>query len=235
MPLHTYIINLRRRPDRRRYMQSILQPGMDCEFTTSWQGPLDGKDLTPDSLQGYGLFPWKIAADNRWWCRSLRKGEIGCSISHWLCWKNAQSTNRNVVLILEDDVYLVGDCMARLEAGVQRLYEYDPRWDLLYLGRVPLGPDKAACEGIVKPGYSYCTFAYLLTRSGIDALLQTSFDQAIIPVDEFLSAMYVDHPRGDVKARYPKRISAYAFAPPIAYQLPKRVAGSDTENSDSMV
>jgi collagen beta-1,O-galactosyltransferase len=100
------------------------------------------------------------------------------------------------------------------------------------LGRVRLELDKPAIKGIVKPGYSHCTFAYILTRPAIEKLLSTSFEKDIIPVDEFLPAMYIDHPREDVRKRYPKILRAYAFEPPIAFQLSKAVAGSDTEDSD---
>lgn len=41
--------------------------------------------------------------------------------------------------------------------------------------------------------------------------------------------MYVPHPRADVRRRYPPRLSAYAFEPPLAGQLPDQIAGSDTE------
>jgi collagen beta-1,O-galactosyltransferase len=51
-------------------------------------------------------------------------------------------------------------------------------------------------------------------------------------VDEFLPALYMDHPREDVRRRYTKRLRAYAFEPPLVSQLPKDEAGSDTEASD---
>lgn len=47
----------------------------------------------------------------------------------------------------------------------------------------------------------------------------------------FLPAMYLDHPRADLRARYPRRLRALAFDPPLVTQLPKESAGSDTEAS----
>lgn len=213
-------------------MKTILPKGLTVEFTTNWRMSLDSKDITPKALRDFSLFPWKIDSKNPWWNRPLKKGEISCSINHWLCWNHAIETAENMFLILEDDVYFVDEFMAQLEQGLKRLNSYDPKWELLYLGRVPLENDAYVIGGIVRPGYSHCTFAYMLTRSGVKKVLDAEFEKALIPVDEFLPAMYIDHPREDVRRRFPKRLSTYAFEPAIVFQLPKNIAGSDTEESD---
>jgi glycosyl transferase, family 25 len=86
-------------------------------------------------------------------------------------------------------------------------------------------------EGIVHPGYSYCTFGYLLSASGLRRVLNCGFERALIPVDELLPALYMDHPREDIRLLYPKRLRAYAVEPALITQLPKDEAGSDTEAS----
>jgi collagen beta-1,O-galactosyltransferase len=65
----------------------------------------------------------------------------------------------------------------------------------------------------------------------VSKLLDVGFERDIIPVDELLPALYMPHPRTDVRRRYPPRLSAYAFEPPLVTQLPKDLAGSDTEAS----
>jgi len=232
--MKTYVVNLRRRPDRRRRMQDVLPRELNAEFTTDWKGSLDSKDITRETLGrlGFDLFPWQISSDNMWWSRPLKKGEIGCTISHWLCWHRAIEEKDDLFMILEDDVSFVTDFVNRLKIGLNQLKDHNPCWDLLYLGRFHLFPDEPACEGIVRPGYSHCTFAYIITRSCATKLLSAELEKAIIPVDEFLPAMYINHPREDVRKRYPPRLSAYAFEPEIVFQLPKSVAGSDTEDSD---
>ena len=47
--------------------------------------------------------------------------------------------------------------------------------------------------------------------------------------------MYMDHPREDVRRRYPPQLNAYTFDPPLVEQLPKDEAGSDTEASEFVV
>jgi collagen beta-1,O-galactosyltransferase len=231
--LKAFVVNLKRRPDRRARMQSIMPPGLDVEYTTDWSGPLDGETID-EALAGYGLFsPWQIESDNQFWRRRLKKGEIGCAVSHWLCWKRSLVLDGQSFLYLEDDVVFVDGFMEKLRSGIARLSEFDGDWDLLYLGRHPQAPDaETEIDGIVRPGYSHCSFAYVLSRGGVAKLLATGYDRAIIPVDEFLPALYLDHPRLDVRERYPKVLSAYAFEPALVTDLPRDIWGTDTEESD---
>jgi glycosyl transferase, family 25 len=230
--LSTYVVNLKRRGDRRARMERVLPPEWDAQFTSDWDGPMDARDIDLNHLDGFGLYPWEIPSDNPWWSRPLKLGEIGCAISHWKCWQQAAADGADPALILEDDAVLAPRCAERLRSRLARLEAIDPHWDLLYLGRWALdGDDQPVTEGIVRPGYSYCTYGYLLSPSGLRALLGCGFERALIPVDELIPALYLDHPREDIRSLYPSRLRAYALEPPLVTQLPKEVAGSDTEAS----
>lgn len=124
---------------------------------------------------------------------------------------------------------LAADFLHRLSEG---LTAASGRFDLLYLGRLPQEPDQGNDNGFAVPGYSHCTYGYLLTLRAARFLLAADLGQALIPVDEFLPAMYIDHPRVDVRRRFPSRLFALAFDPSLVHQLPKHVAGSDTEDTD---
>ncbi len=63
-------------------------------------------------------------------------------------------------------------------------------------------------------------------------LLAAGLGGALIPVDEFLPAMYIDHPRADVRTRFPPRLCVLSFDPPLVHQLPKLTAESDTEDTE---
>jgi glycosyl transferase, family 25 len=212
-------------------MKSILPGELNPIFTSDWAGPFDGADLDRAKIgaSGYRVFPWPIDSPNPWWSRPLKLGEIGCTLSHLACWRHAASAGDEYILVLEDDVTFSPDFLADLFAGLRRLD--GNRFDLLYLGRFPLGTDRTAGPGLVLPGYSHCTFAYLLHRNALRPLLGARLDLAIVPVDEFLPALYMDHPRADLRVRFPRRLTAFAFDPPLVRQLPKQVAGSDTEDS----
>lgn len=231
--IRTYVINLRRRPDRRAWMVRALPPELAVTFTSDWSGPFDGHELRRADLEvaGYKLFPWQIESDNSWWSRPLKYGEIGCTLSHLACWRHAAQTGSEpYILVLEDDAVLPPTFLEELLEGLQRLIGHGP-FDLLYVGRYLLDSDQQALPGFVSPGYSHCTFGYLVTRPALDVLLATHLEHAIVPVDEFLPSLYIDHPRADLRARFPRQLTAFAFDPPIVRQRPKDEAGSDTEDS----
>jgi glycosyl transferase, family 25 len=230
--LKAYVVNLKRRADRRARMERVLPAAWDVQFTSDWEGPMDGQDIDLDDLPGFELYPWAVPSDNPWWSRPLKLGEVGCAISHWMCWQKAAADVADPALILEDDAVLAGHCAARLQSRLARLTATDPHWDLLYLGRWALDhEDRAVTEGIVRPGYSYCTYGYVLSASGLATVLGCGFERALIPVDELIPALYMDHPRQDIRSLYPRRLRAYALEPPLVTQLPKEEAGSDTEAS----
>ena len=232
----TYIVNLPRRPDRRAWIQAQLPADLPVQYTSDLGAAIDGHDLSLPRLRtaGIKLFDWRIESDNPWWNRPLKYGEIGCTLTHLACWKHAaEHAAAPYIVILEDDAVLDSGFLDRLRHGLDELSQRDIEFDLLYLGRYPLEPDQPAlCPGFVYPGYSHCSYGYLVTRTALTGLLTAGLAEAIIPVDEFLPAMYHPHARPDVLARFPPRFTALAFEPPLVTQRPKSEAGSDTEDSD---
>lgn len=236
--IRSYVVNLRRRPDRRNRMADTLPACLTVTFTSDWSNettdPFDGHQLDLNCLAAreVTLFPWQIRSDNPWWNRPLKYGEVGCTLAHLACWRHAaQSGDEPFILILEDDAILAPSFLDDLLTGL-RGSGGRHGFDLLYLGRDQLEPDRPIQSGLVSPGYSHCSFAYLLTRQALPVLLATQLDQAVVPVDEFLPALYLDHPRADLRGRFPRQLTALAFDPPLAHQRPKHEAGSDTEDSD---
>lgn len=228
---HCYIVNLRRRFDRRDRIVATLPTELALTFTSDWCGPFDGQDLTLLRLarEGYRLFPWRIESSNPWWSRPLKYGEIGCTLSHLYCWQDIVRRELPTAAVLEDDVVLTDDFLQRLLRGLAAVSGW---FDLLYLGRLPQEPDRGSDTGFAVPGYSHCTYGYLLTLRAARLLLAADLGGALIPVDEFLPAMYIDHPRADVRTRFPPRLRALAFDPSLVHQLPKLIAGSDTEDTE---
>lgn len=228
---HCYVVNLPRRSDRRSAIEASLPSELRVSFTSDWLGSFDGQELTLNQLNrdGYRLFPWLIDSPNPWWSRPLKYGEIGCTVSHLRCWQEVVGSGSQNAVILEDDAVLAPGFLPRLMEDLPAALRH---CDLLYLGRVPQEPDRGYRNGFVVPGYSHCTYGYLLTQHAAQRLVSAGLEDALIPVDEFLPAMYLDHPRPDVRCRFPPRLRALAFEPPLVNQLPKHLAGSDTEDSE---
>jgi hypothetical protein len=203
----------------------MLPPGLPVTFTSDWEGPFDSEDIAQSSLDALGveLFPWQIESDDEDWCRPMKLGEIGCTLHHLACWQDAlHAGNEPYIVIFEDDAVLAPDFLDRLLAGLRELKD-GPEFDFLYLGRIHFDPadDVPAVPGFVWPGLSYGTHGYLLTRSALSVLLNAGLDKAIVPVDEFLPCMYMDHPRDDLRAQFPSRLRALAFTPVIVGDPPR--------------
>lgn len=230
--MRAYIVNLRRRPDRRQRMERLLPAGFDAVFTSDWSGPYDGADLDLEDLGPHRVHPgWEMPTKtgHRYWDRPLRAGEVGCSLSHAACWAHAlESETTRPTLFLEDDVEFADGFTERLEALVQAAVSLDPNWGLLYLGRSGHGEDETVGHGLARPGFSYGSFGYLLSPLGLEALAAARLGSGVVPVDEFLPAMYSDHPRPDVRLMYPKVIAAFAAKPPLVTHLPDGTSDSET-------
>jgi collagen beta-1,O-galactosyltransferase len=199
-------------------------------LTSSLGIEIDGSILAKTDLSDYGLFKWRIESRNHWWNRPLKAGEIGCAIAHATSWADAFNKNSEFCIILEDDICFSESFCEQVDSALRRLST--ELWDILYLGRLPLESDKGDLDFLSIPGYSHCSYGYILSRTGIQKALDTDLLSDIIPIDEFLPAMYMDHPRRDVAARYRRCMNAFSFNPCIVEQLPKDMAGSDTESSE---
>lgn len=203
---------------------------------------VDGLEVSERSLQVHGisLFEGWRQPDSlvHYHARDLKPGEIGCAMSHWLLWRRIADDGLRAALILEDDVLLAPGFGASLGAKLEELAAAMPDWDLCYAGRrritvppfvePPVPEEPEIAEGLVAPGFSYCTHAYVISAAGARRLLDAGFERHLVPVDEFIPALYARHPRGDVRTCFGEgdRLHAAAIVPDIAFQDGQ---GSDTE------
>ena len=216
-------------------MESMLPGGLDVIFTSDWDGPFDGLELNLEDLGEFAAYQgWQmpIASGNNYWDRPLTHGEVGCTLSHLHCWEDARRTvPGDPILVLEDDVVLPADFvdqMIGLIADVERL---DTNWGLIYLGRSKQGHDVEVAEGLVRPGFSYGSYAYVLSGSAVVDFVQAGLGRAIIPVDEFLPATFVEHPRPDIRMLYPPRVTAFAPVPVLVRHDGGGISDSEAEVS----
>ena len=215
--ISAYTISLNFIPDLRSKVEEItdvehacLVPGIDLE--------------KKKPFFDYEVFPWKIDSDNSWYNRPLKKGEVGCMLSHIDVLKQAYDEGLDYVLILEEDF----SKKRKLDLSV---IPKDYQWDILFLGRNPVSDDiEIINDELVVPGYSYCTHAILYRRSGIERILQGSPEKYIMPWDEYLAATYTTHPRKDLSFIW-SDISALAFKEDVVTQT-SSVETSSTENTD---
>jgi glycosyl transferase family 25 len=78
LQITTFIINLRRRLDRKRRMGAALPTCLRSGSEICWTEAIDGRHVDAHDLRGFALFPsWNIESSNPWWSRPLKSGEVG--------------------------------------------------------------------------------------------------------------------------------------------------------------
>lgn len=93
-----YVINLKRRPDRYAEFKNRSSIYFNPELFEKFDA-IDGKNLDP-KIQEQEPFFQKV---------NIRKGEIGCHLSHREIWKNVSEdetlSDDDLIIVLEDDVF----------------------------------------------------------------------------------------------------------------------------------
>lgn len=99
--MKTYIINLQKDLERRKHMIEICDKHhiLDYEFINA----IYGKDLSQEEIDS--SFDLNLAYKR--YGRNLNLGEIGCTLSHYKCYRQLIETNEPCVLILEDDITIL--------------------------------------------------------------------------------------------------------------------------------
>jgi glycosyl transferase family 25 len=218
--MQIYVINLKRRIDRKNKMKTILQKYNlfgNSKFITA----IDGE---------YELDNYNFTVIDNWFDpfknRKIKKGEIATTLSHYAVWKKIVDENISMALILEDDV----EFSDNIENMLDYLNEYvkkNPELDGCYLGRNPLnnvlnlGDEVIINDYLLKAKSSYNNHAYILTYNGAKKLINTPIINNILPIDEFFSIMFDnDYPFKQYSVHFESfpKLLVYALKNSIAFQ-----------------
>jgi len=182
----------------------------------------DFRKFTQEDLAKFGVNKhprWNNHGDNDWYNRDVKDGEVGCALSHVDTWVDAYARDLNIVMILEEDFH--EEVLVPWDQVNQLL---ETGYDLIYLGRNALIPDEEPeIEGIrgwVDADYSYNSHAYILSKRGVQILVEEYIDQyknEIFPLDEFLSISFGKTFRQDILAEYEGKTRLKCAAPIINY------------------
>jgi len=151
---------------------------------------------------------WNLGSDhwNSWWKRPILPGEIGCAIGHILIWKKIISDNINSCLILEDDFLCSG------KYSITDICEpIQSKWDISLLGRSKIDVNSIEQEidsTWVRSNHFYNMHAYVIKTPAVaKKLLSNKFQDNLIPVDEYISALGYPHRREDIRNIYPQNLN----------------------------
>ena len=110
----TYVINLKRNPERRLYMQRQLDSlGLDCQ----WIEAIDARDFKPTELEGLDLEG------------KHQPASMACLLSHVKCYDQIIQSKHCIACVLEDDAELLSTFPGILNC--KELQKAD--WELLLL------------------------------------------------------------------------------------------------------
>ena len=133
--IETFVINLRRRPDRLQRIAFALQ-SLQMRFLLA--DAVDGDAMGVEALRQMGVRTMRGYYDVHWGRRLLTVGEVGCFLSHYNVWRAIVATNVTRALVLEDDAVLASGLAPRLARLVRQLDAsdaLDSDLDLMYVGR----------------------------------------------------------------------------------------------------
>uniref|UniRef100_A0A8D8Q9H1 Glycosyltransferase 25 family member n=1 Tax=Cacopsylla melanoneura TaxID=428564 RepID=A0A8D8Q9H1_9HEMI len=229
-----YVINLKRRPERKLKMvaaTSVLS--LEVNFINA----VDGRKLNDTNLAELGVSMLPGYADP-YHKRPMKKGEIGCFLSHYKIWNDVIDKNYDIVMVLEDDVRFESFFRQKLLAVLKELKTL-PSWDLIYLGRKKLSEKPETLvpgsRYLVDASYSYWTLGYLLSSQGAHKLRNAHPLNNMLPVDEFLPLLSGKHPEKEWAEFYPVRdLITWSVQPLLLYPmryLNEEGYVSDTEDS----
>uniref|UniRef100_A0A8C7J6N2 Collagen beta(1-O)galactosyltransferase 2b n=1 Tax=Oncorhynchus kisutch TaxID=8019 RepID=A0A8C7J6N2_ONCKI len=231
-----FLINLKRRLDRRQRMLSTMASlGLQATITDA----VDGKALNSSQLQALGI-EMIPGYQDPYSGRVLTRGEIGCFLSHHSTWVQMAERGLSKVLVLEDDVRFEPRFKRRMMTIIEEVEKAQLDWDLIYVGRkrMQVHQPERSVEGVnnlVEADYSYWTLGYALSAQGARKLLAAQAFSKMLPVDEFLPVMFNKHPNSDFMSHFePRDLKAFSVEPLLLY--PTHYTGepgyvSDTETS----
>ncbi|XP_057716901.1 procollagen galactosyltransferase 1 [Corythoichthys intestinalis] len=231
-----FMINLRRRSDRReRMLRALHEQEIDCKITEA----VDGKALNMSDIQAMGIHMLPGYRDP-YHGRPLTKGELGCFLSHYNIWKEIVKRGLLTSLVIEDDLRFEVFFKRRLMYLMSDIEDEGLDWDLIYIGRKRMQVDHSEkavpnVHNLVEADYSYWTLGYMISLQGAKKLLKAEPLKRVLPVDEFLPIMFNKHPVSDYMEQFETRdLKAFSAEPLLVY--PTHYTGdsgyiSDTETS----
>jgi glycosyl transferase, family 25 len=166
-----YVINLKSRPKRKeRALKELNKYNIKHKFIEA----VDGSKLDKTTLEDDNI----IKTNGSY--RELRKGEIGCYLSHLECWKNILESGKEYGLVFEDDVVLADNFIDKFNEMFDSVK--NKNWDIICLGRRCQQYFKNCTKGVPMSDETYYpetlgygTYAYIIKANAINELLKTTY------------------------------------------------------------
>lgn len=162
MKIPAYIVNLKSSYARKRYMQEVLSVYKELE--TEFVEAVDGRLFSEE--QQRVVFDTDACARRNG--RLLNLGEIGCTLSHRKCYKKLLDSSFPFVLILEDDISIIGDMNTVINDEVFNFMDNKKPRILFLSGDYWYWRKKH----ITKVCWAVGSYAYFINRAAAEKILQ---------------------------------------------------------------
>tara|TARA_Y100000389_G_scaffold154199_1_gene154671 strand:- start:459 stop:3212 length:2754 start_codon:yes stop_codon:yes gene_type:complete len=226
----TFVINLERRPEKRKKMEKMLK-GEEYKIFKAYDG-IELNDEIINKMDAGILKEWT----DPFFGRNITWGEVGCCLSHYGVMEKCVQENTEVAVILEDDVLIPDNFSQHINDCLDSLNEIDD-WELCYLGRKAMDEkDVDYNEKFLIPGYSYWSCAYIINLKGMKKIIDVGINKNIMPIDEFKNIIAQTSP-------YKNYYKFYNLKEPLKMYSLKKLScipesdaflKSDTENSNEL-
>lgn len=192
--LKIFIINL---PDRSQKKQYMIDQMNKHKLDYNIFNAVNGKNLNMNSLTDTNIID--NSKSIKYMNRLLRRGEIGCALSHIFIWNNLlQDNDSEYYLIFEDDAILVNNFKNKLIKILKDISSKE--WDILYLNDNCYSHFNAECDGndfsettLLPSRVGYGLYGYIVNKKFVNKCINTIQNDDIpslfplyMPVDDYL-------------------------------------------------
>ena len=196
-----YIINLKSRPEKKEFMKKQMDKH---KLNAIFFEAVDGNELDLNELIDENIIS---QIDDVRIKRPLRRGEIGCSMSHMLVWLRLLKSDKQYALVFEDDAILCNDFKEMLRGVIDEANTVE--WDVLYLNENCYYHFKEKCDGkhvsrrIIAPtNVGYGLYGYVIKKDAVHKYIKGMLP-ITIPVDNFIIEKQKDKQNRVLRLEYP--------------------------------
>lgn len=193
--LKIFIINLTDRPKKKQYMVDQMN-----KYNLNYNvfNAINGSQLNISSLSDSNLIDYTKSM--KYMNRPMRRGEIGCALSHIFIWNSLLQDDTSVkyYLIFEDDAILVENFKNKLEKVLKDIENKE--WDILYLNDNCYNHFGYECDGddfsattILPSRIGYGLYGYIINKKFVEKCINNlqkddipSLFPLYMPIDDYL-------------------------------------------------
>lgn len=163
--MRTFIVNLAKDKERKEYIKKLISKYsfLKTQFIEAVYGKTFSEKELNDSFD--------LGLAYKRYGRCLNPGEIGCTLSHFKCYRTLLAGNDPYVLLLEDDITILRD-FSVIEKIAASLPEDEP-WVLFLSGDYWYTTKRRFDENVdlAKVYDAVGTYSYIINRKGAELML----------------------------------------------------------------